>query len=1001
VPRNPSRAGGERQIVLDLSADPPTDAAPEARVLDGLNPEQLAAVTAGDGPLLVVAGAGTGKTSVITRRIAWLIATKRARPSEILALTFTDKAANEMEARVDVLVPYGFTDATISTFHAFGDRLLRENALHLGLAPDYRLLNQAEQALFLRQRLFEMPIKRFRPLGDPARHVAAFVGLFSRAKDEAVTPEDYRRFAAATAGEAALGDEEAAAHAAEQTELAALYAAYQQAMGEAGCADFGDLLLRAVELLDRHPGVLRGLQERYRYVLVDEFQDTNFAQFELVRRIAAAHRNLTVVGDDDQAIYKWRGAAISNILTYTSAYPEARRVVLSRNYRSTQTILDAAYRLIRHNDPDRLEVVEGIDKRLTAEREDGPAPEHLGFDALSDEADAVAGRIADLAAAGDATYRDVAILVRATREADAFLRALNLRGIPYQFTGTRGLYEREEIRLALAFLRALARPRDNLSLFVLGTSSLYDIPATDLSRCLEVASRGHRSLEHVMRNLSRYEELVGEIGERARAAVERLVDDLDATRAASVSAPSGRVLYTYLMERTGYVRRLATSGDPLDESRVRNLALFFDIVAKAASLLRYDRVPELVAHLDELVEAGDDPSVADDDGEADAVRVMTVHRAKGLEFPFVFVVSCVDQRFPTIRRRDPIELPMALSHDLPTEGDHHVEEERRLFYVAMTRAKLRLWLTSARDYGGRRERKVSRFVLEALDLPRVDTKRTRSSALAQIERHAPPPTESARLPGILPEEEPISLSFRQIDDYETCPLKYKYVHILRVPVTRDHRVAYGSAIHEAVQEYNRRRARRQSMSREDLLAYFERVWVNEGFVSREHEDLRMNEGRRVLARFHDFEEASEAAPTMVETPFSFHVDNTRVRGRWDRVDIRDGAVTIIDFKTSDVREKDKADKRVADSLQLHLYALGHREMYGKLPDWLELRFLGPDGIVVGRRPPGEAGVQSAREALRHAAAGIRRAVFDATPDWHRACRYCALQSICPFTARTE
>jgi len=1002
VSRNQARAADTRQIDLDLTSDAQAGGAtPEQRVLAGLNDEQRAAVSADGGPLLIIAGAGTGKTSVITRRIAWLIATKRARPSEILALTFTDKAANEMEERVDLLVPYGFTDVAISTFHSFGDRLLRENALHLGLAPDYRLLNQAEQGLFLRQRLFDLPVERFRPLGDPGRYVSALVSLFSRAKDEAVTPADYLRYAEDLARQAAPGDDEATARAADQRELAAVYDAYQRLLGEGGFADFGDLLLRAVELLDGHPSVLRALQEQYRYVLVDEFQDTNHAQFALVKRIAAGHGNITVVGDDDQAIYKWRGAAISNILTFSQTYPSAQRVVLSRNYRSTQAILDAAYRLIRHNDPDRLEVVEGVSKRLVADAGDGAPPQHLHFDTLAAEADAVADRIASYVAGGEGGYRDVAILVRANRDADAFLRALNLRGIPFQFTGTRGLYDREEVRLALAFLRALARPRDNLSLFVLGTSPLYGAPASDLSRCLETANRRNRSLEHVMRHLTAFDDLAAEVSTDGQAAVGRLVEDLDAMRAIAADVPTGRVLYTYLVERTGYIRRLATSQAPSDENRVRNLAVFFDIVARTASLLRYDRVPEFIAHLDDLIVVGDDPSVADDDPDADAVRVMTVHRAKGLEFPVVFVVACVDQRFPTTRRRDAIELPITLSHDVPTRGDHHLEEERRLFYVAMTRAKHRLWLTSAHDYGGLRARKVSRFVIEALELPKPDGKRTRASALAQIERHAPPAADGGALPGILPAEQPISLSFRQVDDYETCPLKYKYVHVLRVPVRRDHRVAYGSAIHEAVQEYNRRRARRQSMSLVELTAYFERVWVNEGFLSREHEDLRLDEGRRVLARFHEFEERGGDVPTMVESPFSFHIDNTRVRGRWDRVDLRDGVATLIDFKTSEVREQDRADKRVVDSLQLHVYALAYREMYGRAPDWLEMRFLGPQGVLVGRAAPDEAGIDAARKALRDAAAGIRRGDFRATPDWFRACRYCAFQSICPHTARSE
>jgi DNA helicase-2/ATP-dependent DNA helicase PcrA len=1000
-----SRAGDGPLVQLPLVLDEPAPQNPADRILEGLNPEQRRAVEWDTGPLLIIAGAGTGKTSVVTRRIAYLIATKRAKPQEILALTFTDKAAGEMEERVDLLVPYGYTEVWISTFHAFGDRVLRDHALLLGLPPDFRVLNRAEQVLFLREHLFELPLRRYRPLADPTRHLQALVQLFSRAKDEDVTPEDYRRYAESLAASAA--DPEAQAEADRQMELAEAYAAYQALLLQHGLLDFGDLITRTLELFRQHPQVLRRYQERFRYVLVDEFQDTNYAQFELVKLLAAPHRNVTAVGDDDQAIYKWRGAALSNLLNFTQTYPDAERVVLVRNYRSSQAILDAAYRLIRHNDPDRLEVRERVDKRLVADQPAGPEPQHLHFDSLTTEADAVARTIAERVEQGTWRYRDVAILVRSNADAEPFLRALNLRGIPFHFSGTRGLYEREEIRLVLSFLRAVANPRDSLSLYFLATSPLYLVDPTDASRCLAAAQARNRSLDFVVRKVlgpeeeaGEFRDLQAEVSPDSLAALAKLVEDLDAMRKLATEQPTGRVLYVYLVERTGYVQRLATSGDPTDEARVRNLARFFDLVARAAPLLRYDRVVEFVRYVDDLIAAGDDPPVEELDPEADAVQVMTVHKAKGLEFPVVFIGSCVNQKFPVPDRSDPIELPEPLIRDVLPAGDHHLQEERRLFYVAMTRAKRELYLTSARDYGGSRPRKVSRFVLEALDRPAVSQGAFRASSLEQIHRHAPPP-QGEVLEGILPAGAVVSVSFRQLDDYQTCPLKYKYTHVLRVPVTRDHRVAYGTAIHEALREYHRRRARRQPVSFEELVAHFQRVWVNEGFLSPEHEERRMEEGRQVLRRFYEFQEATGQVPTMVEAPFSFLRGNTRVRGRWDRVDVRDGQVCIVDFKTSEVREADRADQRARDSLQLQLYALAYREVHGRLPDRMELHFLNPEAVVVGVVRPEEEWVRRAEEVIDRVSEGIRRQDFTATPDWYRACRYCAFASICPYTARGE
>src|SRR5438876_6795381 len=360
-------------IFEELTAPPPRPVRPHLRLqpplLADLTSRQRKAVTHGDGPLLIVAGAGTGKTTVLTRRIAWLIAEKRARPAEILALTFTERAAAEMQERVDRLVPYGYTDSVISTFHAFGDRLLRDHALEAGLSDRATVLSRAEQVIFLREHLFDLPLDRYRPLGDPTRFLQALVTLISRARDEDVTPAAYRRASDALLAEASErpADTALAEAAAQQAELAALYEAYERLMRQSDRLDFGDQVSLALRTLRDHPAILDAERTRYRYILVDEFQDTNHAQFELVKLLAGGpHANVTVVGDDDQSIYRFRGAALSNILGFRAAYPRAAGVVLTDNFRSRQQILDAAHRLIEHNDPERLEARDGIDKRLRA-----------------------------------------------------------------------------------------------------------------------------------------------------------------------------------------------------------------------------------------------------------------------------------------------------------------------------------------------------------------------------------------------------------------------------------------------------------------------------------------------------------------------------------------------------------------------------------------------------------------------------------------------------------
>ena len=959
------------------------------RILEGLNAPQAAAVTHETGPLLIIAGAGTGKTTVITRRIAYLIATRAARPSEILALTFTDKAAAEMEERVDTLVPYGYADVQIATFHAFGDRLIKENALELGLTPDFRVLTRAEQIIFLRDHLFEFPLKHYRPLGDPTRHLHAILTQFSRLKDEDVGPDEYLAHAEELL--AAAADEELRLAAEQHLELARTYAQYQTLMARLGQVDFGDQIVEALRLFRTRPHILRRYQGRYRYILVDEFQDTNYAQFELVKLLAARHRNVAVVGDDDQAIFRFRGASMSNILDFDRTYPDARQVVLQENRRSPQAVLDAAYRLIQHNNPDRLEVAQKIDKRLVSTVGMGEAPRHLPFDTVSTESDQVAELIREEHERGR-PYRDFAVLVRANNDADHYLRALNMRGIPWTFSGNAGLYGRPEVRLLIAFLRSVVYTDDSISLHYLASSDVYQVPIVDLTNCATYANRRNRHLFDVLHDVPA--ELA--VSDEGRLAIARLVTDLTRYMELGREHPTGEVLYQFLVD-SGLMTRYAKAPAEL-EQEVQNVSKFFTRVKDAARVLKYDNVREFVSHLDALMDAGDDPAVAEADTETPAVHVVTVHKSKGLEWPIVFMVDCVQNKFPSTRRSDPLEIPPELIKDLLPTGDFHEQEERRLFYVGMTRAKERLYLTSAEDMGGKRKWKVSQFVLEALDLPKDAARPFRAQAIEELRRQAPAPELAGLGLAPIPDEEPLAVSHRQVDDYQTCPLKYQFIHILRIPLRQHHSVVYGNALHKAVEFYLRRRAAGNYTSLEDFLLAFDNAWRNEGFLTREHEEQRKRGGIAALTRFYHEEEASGQKPTDVEREFGFTLGLDRVRGRFDRVDETPDGLVIVDYKSSDVTDQKKADQRAKESLQLKIYALAQHEMTGRLPARVELRFL--ESGLVGRHTPTGADLGKAREAIAEAARGIRRREFEATPEY-QACRYCPYNQICPSTATQE
>lgn len=963
-------------------------------ILNDLNPEQKRAVIHKDGPLLIIAGAGTGKTRVITRRIAYLIASKKAEPHEILALTFTDKAALEMEERVDILVPYGYIDIWISTFHAFGERILKERALEIGLDPDFKVLTKPEQMIFIKEHLFEFPLDYYRPLGNPDRYIEALVTIFSRARDEDIGPQEYIAYAQMLEVESKENkkDKELAEIAKKEMEVALSYKTYQELKIKEGLIDFGDQFYLTLKMLRERPSILKEYQKRFKYILVDEFQDTNYAQFELVKLLAKAHKNLTVSADDDQSIYKFRGAAISNVMGFLDTYKGAKKIVITKNYRSTQPILDCAYRLIKYNNPDRLEEKTGVDKKLKGLIKKGPMPKHLHYDTISHEADQVAELIKKKVEQGEYNYQDFAVLVRSNNDADPFLQAMNMKSIPWRFTGNQGLYSREEIRLASSFFRVLSNLSDSISLFYLASSQIYKIRMDVLTECMNYATRRNISLYNVFRDIDKIGQLQ-DIDKDEFDKIKKLTNNITYFLEVSRQLPSGNVLYKFLTE-TGYLNYLTKQETLESEEKIKNLAKFFEIVKEFSSIAEKDRVPLFVSHLDLLMKAGDDPAVVEADLDMPAVSVLTIHKAKGLEFPVVFLVSLVMGKFPWPKRKEPLELPDELIKDILPSGDFYLQEERRLFYVGMTRAEKELYLTSSRDYAGKRPRKVSLFILEALDLPKAKFEPYKSSALEAIKRHTPPAHAPYKKEKLIQQNKILDLSPYRIDDYLTCPLKYKYVRILRVPILGHHAVIYGKILHDVVNEYLKRKMASQKVTQEDLISYYEKIWVDEGYLTKEHEKERFKTGKETIKRFFEREEKINKLPASVEEGFKFVIDNTRISGRWDRLDENNGVAVIIDYKSSNIKDQKKADKKTRDSIQLSIYALAYKEKSGKLPNRVELHFL--ESGLLGKAEKTQDDLNKVIEKIKEVSCLIREQDFEARPAY-QACHYCAYNQICPYT----
>lgn len=961
---------------------------PEERsLLEDLNPAQRRAVLHGEGPLLIIAGAGTGKTKVITHRIAHLIGTKAARPDQILAVTFTEKAANEMEARVDVLVPYTSSFAEISTFNSFGERVLRDYALDVGYPPDFRLLADVDQAIFFRENLFRMPLDYYRPLGQPTRHIQELLEALRRLKQEDVRVEDYTAYAEGLVERAANENDQETAR--KHLEVARVYAAYQSLLRSQGLIDFEDQVTLVVELFRRRPSVLEELRRRYRYILVDEFQDTNYVQFELLKMLAAEHRNLTVVGDDDQSIFRFRGASLSNILGFQEVYPEAKRIVLTRNYRSTQPILDASYRLIQHNNPNRLEFKYKVGKRLKADaRGSGKSIHMLTFDTLNHEADAVADRVLEIHGQG-AAWRDIAVLVRRNADADPTLRAFNMKQVPFRFSGSRGLYQQEEVKVLVAFIRSLTDFDNSRDLFYLALSDVYKAGPYDMSRLAGYAEKKNLSLHSVFKAIAEGASPV-EVTQETDGLVKRIFADLMVFVEMSGTVNAGSVVYAFL-EKSGYLKSLVSPMTLESEVRVKNIRLFFDKIRGFSDLVENDSIRSFARYLDLLGEVGDNPATSEAELDEDAVNVLTVHKAKGLEFGTVFLTGLVEDRFPGRERRERIPVPDGLLKESLPGRENYLQEERRLFYVAMTRARRALYLTWARDHGLRRLKKVSPFVLEALDIPKMPEDVLRASVLEEIRRYAlsagrPKAPAAARPSGAL------RLSHVQVEDYLVCPLKYRFRHVMRVPVLPHHSLVFGRVLHATIHSYLRQKMKGKRPAEQDVIDEYGKNWVNEGFLSREHEELRKAAGERALRLLYRREEESGRLPAFLEKPFRWQEGGIRFSGRYDRVDFEAGGPVIIDFKSTQAASQKEADRRAADSLQMDVYALSFLKAEGILPAETRLHFLESD--IVGRAAKGEKELRRAAEKIRSAAEGVRGGDFAARPDWHN-CSICEFKTICP------
>ncbi len=629
-------------------------------IYDTLNPMQKEAVLHTEGPLLILAGAGSGKTRVLTHRIAYLIEEKEVNPWNILAITFTNKAAGEMRERVDSLVGFGAENIWVSTFHSTCVRILRRYIEHLGYTTSFSIYDSDDQKTLMKQvfKTLDIDTKQYKE--------RSVLGIISSVKDKLISPEEFLLNAGQDFRQKKVGE---------------IYREYQNQLKKNNALDFDDLIVKTVELFQNDSQILDYYQERFRYIMVDEYQDTNTAQFKLISLLASKYRNLCVVGDDDQSIYRFRGADIENILSFEQTFPGARVIKLEQNYRSTQNILDAANGVIRHNRGRK-------EKSLWTANGTGDEILFKQFDDARDEADYIARQIRD----SEFSYQDQAVLYRTNAQSRLLEERCIFYNVPYRLVGGVNFYQRKEIKDILAYLKTVANGVDDLSVLRIINVPKRGIGATSMGRVTMFASEHGMSLYSALREAR----MVPGLG-KAVEKIGRFISQMECFRAMAQSEEySIQDLIEAILEETGYEEELKAEGEIEAETRMENIQ---ELINKAAAYEEDSQHPSLDEFLEQVALVADIDNV---DSSEDRVTLMTLHSAKGLEFPKVYLAGMEDGLFPGM---------MAVSSDDPTD----MEEERRLCYVGITRAKKELVITAARKrmtHGETRYCKLSRFVEE-------------------------------------------------------------------------------------------------------------------------------------------------------------------------------------------------------------------------------------------------------------------------------------------------
>ena len=966
-----------------------------------LNEAQRRAITHGEGPLLVIAGAGTGKTRVITERIRHLLQSDENLSGEnILGLTFTKKAAGEMKARVVKATSERGKAVTLATFHSFCETLLAE------ADPQRVMLDEFDHWILLRRNLRRLHLEKYRRLADPGQFLNDFVEFFSRCQDELVSAEDYQRYAAGLAArmeaERETLDEDTLVERLEtvalQQELARAYRASEELLREKNRVSFGSLITGAVGLLERDAQLRGALQKKYRYILVDEFQDTNIAQLRLLELLAGPARNILAVGDNDQAIYRFRGASFASFKLFLERFAGWKegqdstpfRVALTENYRSTPNILRVAMQVIGQN-----AVSADFPKKILSPNE--PPGEKIRIVELAtpeEEARWVASELERIHGAGR-RWKDFAVLYRQHAHRDHLVEELSRRKIPFVITRL-SILEHPLVRDALAYLRLIAAPYDDIACARVLAAPAWQLRAQDLVRLAEKA----RKEKKVIYDLLQLPQ--GQLAfDHSQAALGQLVEFVSSQKKTLKRCTAREILgvLTDWLE----IRQRAKEHDRKYVKRLAEFMKEWEPKSETRGLA------EFIEYLDYYAQAGGVVSL-EDDAPPDAVQLMTVHAAKGLEFSQVFLLRVNNRAFPATERPRVFEFPVELMKEGAPAEQFHIQEERRLFYVALTRAEERLTITTVTEKKG----KVPVFIEDILMEPaikRLDVRQMMPKLPpAEVEQRAPDEhredvqlfpaaAEPAKIFSRIadwaeefhpPSPEPLTLSPSALSGYRTCPQRYLFGYLWSLREGPKAAMTFGAVMHTTIKRFVDQLRKGVKLSFDEVQGIFETEWNSKGFEDQYQEEEYKKDGLEQLRAFHTGMIAELPQAVGQEKAFELPLDNNVIiKGRIDQINAlgNERDVEIVDYKTG--RPKKDADAK--KDLQLSLYALAVKEILELNPVRLVFHYLQDNRRQETTRDAKQ--LDEAQKVVQEAAADIRAGQFRAKRGF--ICRNCAYRPICP------